>query len=82
MSNSVARVNSRSYERTDNTTLPMNTNRSYFFIVFTAGTGTIEFGGGGGKIPLTTGAHYVPGVAPTSEISIESIGGTYVIHEG
>ncbi len=82
MSNSIVRVNSRSYEETGNTVLPKNPNRTYFFIVFTVGSGTIEFGGGGGKIPLGTGYHYAPSLAPTSEISIESVGGTYVIHEG
>lgn len=82
MSNSVARVNSRSTEHTGNLVLGKNPNRTYFFITFTSGSGTIEFGGGGGKIPLGTGYHYNPNVAPTSEISIETAGGTYVIHEG
>ena len=43
MSNSIVRVNSRSYEETGNTVLPKNPNRTYFFIVFTVGSGTIEF---------------------------------------
>lgn len=79
---SLPRVYSKSIEYTGNTILPANARRSYFFIVFTLSDGTIEFGGGGGKIPLGTGVIYEPTVAPTSEISIESVGGTYIIHEG
>ena len=86
MSNSAIRTKATSREYTGNKVLPANPNRTYFFIVQTVGTGTIEFrdsGGanGGGLIPLTTGAHYAPYLAPTAEISIVSAG-TYVIHEG
>lgn len=82
MSGSIIRVNSRSYEVTGNHSLPADRNRSYFFIVCTVGSGTIEFGKGGGKIPLKEGAHYNPPIVPTSEIDIESTTGTFVIHEG
>lgn len=75
----ITRANTRSTEHTGNLTIPANTNRSMFFIVQTVGTSTIEFGGGGGKIPLGTGIHYIPPVSPTDEIVIESTG-TYVIH--
>lgn len=75
----ITRTNTRSTEHTGNLTIPPNQNRSMFFIVQTTGTGTIEFGGGGGKIPLAEGVHYIPPVVPTDEITIESTG-TYVIH--
>lgn len=75
----ITRVNTRSTEHTGNLVIPANQNRSYFFILQTVGTGTIEFGGGGGKIPLAEGVHYIPSIAPTDEIVIESTG-TYVIH--
>lgn len=75
----ITRVNTRSTEHTGNLTIPYNQNRSMFFIVQTVGTGTIEFGGGGGKIPLTEGVHYNPNVVPTDEISIETTG-TFVVH--
>lgn len=82
MSNSLVRANLRSREETGNTVIPANRNRSYFFIVFTVGSGTIELGGGGGKIPIAQNAFYEPYIVPTSEISIESVGGTYIICEG
>lgn len=75
----ITRVNTRSTEHTGNLTIPANQNRSMFFIVQTVGEGTIEFGGGGGKIPLAEGVHYIPPIVPTDEIVIESVG-TYVIH--
>jgi hypothetical protein len=73
------RVNSRSTAHSGDLVLPENRNRGYFFIVMTAGIGTIEFGGGGGLIPLATGEHYNPPVAPTSEISIVTTG-DFVLH--
>jgi len=77
----IQRLNTVSKSYTGNTLLEVNLHRGYFFIVFTEGSGTIEFGDGGGKIPLELGFHYAPTVAPTSKISVESTGGTYVIHE-
>lgn len=59
-----------------------NQNRSYFFIVFTSGGGSISFGGGGGQIPLAQGEHYNPPVCPTGEINILATGSVYVIHMG
>lgn len=75
----ITRVNSRSTEHTGNLTIPKNKQRSLFFIVQTMGTGTIEFGSGGGKIPLGEGFHYIPPVVPTDEIMIETTG-TFIIH--
>ena len=77
----IVRINTQSREYTGNAVLPFKQDRGYFFIVMTTGEGTVEFGGGGGKIPLAEGFHYAPHVAPISEISIET-SGTYVIHEG
>lgn len=82
MSNSAVRTNAASREESENTVIPANPNRTYFFIVFTVGSGTVEFGGGGGKIPIANLGHYGPHLAPTGVISVESTGGTYVIHEG
>lgn len=77
----LVRLNTQSQEYTGNTVLPFKRDRGYFFIVMTSGTGTVEFGGGGGKIPLAEGFHYAPSVAPLSEIFIET-SGTYVVHRG
>jgi len=79
MNSGLTRVNSISREYTGNQTFPQNLSRSYFFIVMTSGTGTIEFGNGGGKIPLQEGFHYAPHIVPTTEITVET-SGTFVIH--
>lgn len=73
--------NTTSTEHTGNLILPANNNRGYFFVVMTSGSGTVEFNGGGGKIPLAQGIHYEPYVTPTGEVSIESTG-TYVVCQG
>lgn len=78
MSGQLARLNVVSKEYSGNTTLPRNTSRGYFFIVMTTGTATIEFGEGGGTIPLAADAFLEPIVAPTSQIDIVSAG-TYTI---
>lgn len=51
----ILRLNTQSREYTGNTVLQFKKDRGYFFIVMTVGTGTIECGAGGGKIPLATG---------------------------
>lgn len=73
------RANSISTEHTGNLVLPANQNRRLFFIVQTVGASTIEFGGGGGKIPLEEGMHYIPPCIPLDKISIETAG-TFVLH--
>ena len=75
------RLNIVSTEYTGNTTIPRNPNRGYFLIVMTEGTGTVEFGTGGGKVPLTADEYYEPYVTPTSEITVETLG-KFVIVEG
>ena len=75
----ITRVNSRTTTHTGNLTLPANQNRSLFEIYQTTGSSTIEFGNGGGKIPLATGGSYLPQTAPTGEVTIETTG-TYVLH--
>lgn len=74
----LAKLNIVSRAYSGNTTLPRTTNRGYFFIVMITGTATIEFGEGGGKIPLAADAFLEPYIAPTSKIDIVSAG-TYVI---
>ncbi len=61
--------------------IPHDSDRSYFFIVMISGAGSIEFGRGGGEIPLVASEHYSPYVCPTGEISIKSTG-AYVVHMG
>lgn len=77
----ITRLNTTSKEYTGNTVLAANSQRGYFFVVMTGNTGTVEFGGGGGKIPLTSTGFYEPFVAPIGTISIETAG-TFVVHEG
>lgn len=78
--------NTVSLEYTGDKTFPANTNRGYFFITMTSGSGTISFGIAGagettGEIPLAEGFHYVPGVCPTGEIRVTTTG-TFVVHVG
>ena len=64
-----------------NTTLLGDTHRNYFFIIMITGTATIEFGAGGGEIPLPEKASYEPLVAPTSEVTVRADPlAQYVIH--
>lgn len=50
--------------------------RNYFFIVLDAGaTGTIEFGDGGGKIPLKAETYYEPYVCSLGIIQVDVTGG-------
>lgn len=72
-------INNRSIQYTGPLSLPENYNRAYFFIVVTTGSVEIEFGDGGGRIPLAQGNHYCPYVCPTSTIRITGTG-TYVLH--
>lgn len=81
MSGMIPRANTQSVEYTGNQTFEANQNRRYFFIVMTSGAGTIEFGNGGGAIPLAEGGHYCPYVCPLSEISVVTAG-TFVVHWG
>jgi len=75
------RLNVSSKEYTNAITLPIQRNRSYFFIVCTEGSMTVELGEGGGKIPLPVNAHFEPYVVPTSQIKVEGTG-KVVIAEG
>lgn len=54
-------------------------SRSHLFITAIEGDLTIEFGGGGGLIPLKEGGHYSPYGRCTGSVHI--IGGTFVVHE-
>lgn len=77
----IERLNTKSTEYTGNTVLPANKHRGYFFIIMVGTAGTVEFGDGGGKIPLTSTGFYEPTVAPIGKITIETTG-TFVVHEG
>lgn len=79
MSGTIVRANSISQEHTGDLILPINRSRSYFFIVMITAAGTLEFGQGGGEIPLSAGDHYNPHICPTGEIHIRTAG-DYVIH--
>ena len=76
----IASLNVTSKEFTGEIVLPANVHRKYLFIVMTEGTeGTIELGGGGGKIPIETGFHFNPYPVPTSEVSIITDGKVVII---
>ncbi|CAM0011460.1 hypothetical protein VPHK436_0062 [Vibrio phage K436] len=71
---------SQSVEYSGNKTFPANNRRNYFFVVMSGGSdGTIEFGGGGGKIPIPADSFYEPLMCSLSEIKVECTG-TYVVH--
>ncbi|GAG30092.1 unnamed protein product [marine sediment metagenome] len=76
------RMNTVSTSFSGDKVLEADNSRGYFFIVFTAGDGSLEFGGGGGKIPLEEGDHYYPPVCPIGEIKINGAGATYTLHMG
>ena len=77
MARNTANLTSKEY--TSNITLPEDTNRTYFFIVMTSGTGSVEFNDGGGIVPLTTAQFYEPYVCPTSTIKIVTDGACVVV---
>ena len=76
------RMNTVSTSFSGDKILAADSSRGYFFIVFTAGSGSLEFGGGGGQIPLAEGDHYNPQVSPIGEIKINGAGATYTLHMG
>jgi hypothetical protein len=76
----ILRKNTVSTAHTGNLVIEADRNRGYFFIV-AQGDLTMEFGGGGGEIPLKEGQHYCPYVCPIGEIKVNS-GNSYVIHMG
>ena len=81
MAHHLHRANLISTTYSGTTTLQRNLNRSYFLVVMTSGEGTVEFGEGGGQVPLAASAFYEPYVTPTSEITITTTG-TFVVVEG
>lgn len=72
-------LNMRSKTYAGNTTIAHNLNRGYLFVLATSGSCTIEFGDGGGQIPLVEGGFYEPLRAPTSEITIVTTGTVIVV---
>lgn len=71
-----ARVESREF--TGNTTFAEDPQRPYLFIVMTGADGTVEFGSGGGDIPLPTTTFFEPYVVPTSEFTVTTTG-TFIV---
>lgn len=60
---------------TGNTTIPKNLQRGYLMIAMTNGaTGTVEFGEGGGQLPLPADSFYEPLIVPSSEFTITTTG--------
>ena len=78
----ILRMNTVSTSHSGDLVLPADKHRGYFFIVFTVNGGSIEFGGGGGQIPLAVGEHYQPPVCPIGEIKINAEGSTFTLHQG
>lgn len=76
----INRANIISREFTGAKVIPKNTNRAYLFIVCTSGSIGVEYGEGGGVIPLSTGVFLEPYVIPTSSITISGTG-TYTVAE-
>ena len=77
MRNHILDATTRSY--TGSTVFAADRNRSYFFITFTSGAGTIRFGNEGGEIPLVSGGHYNPPISPSTEITVTT-SDTFVVH--
>lgn len=74
-----ARAQVSSVEYTGNKTFGQDTQRGYLFVAMGAGAaGTIEFGNGGGKIPIAAEGFIEPYIVPTSEFTIECTG-SYVV---
>ena len=74
----IERLNMTSKSYSGNTSFPANQNRGYFQIIMTSGTGTVEFGGGGGAIPLAADEKFSPRVCPTSSIDVATAG-TFIV---
>lgn len=74
----IQRTQVESREYTGNTTFNTDPQRPYLFIVMTGADGTLELGGGGGKIPIANGSYYEPYIAPTCELKVETTG-TFVM---
>ncbi len=64
------KANLRSVEYTTAQTFDADQRREYFFLYVTSGDVTIEFGDGGGLIPVPAGGHYEPLAIPTNKIVI------------
>jgi hypothetical protein len=53
--------------------------RSFFYVVMISGTGTIEFGDGGGLIPLSSSGIYFSAKGANTTIEVVTTG-TYIVH--
>lgn len=70
----IERTNYSSKEFTGYTTytFPANQNRTSWFITLTAGTATVEYGNGGGEIPLEVNGYIEPLRVPVGEITVRT----------
>ena len=76
MSYNNAKLVSTTY--TGNTTLTAQRGREYILIQPTSAAVTITFDGGTGAIAIATGSYYEPYIAPSTEITITTVG-TFVV---
>jgi hypothetical protein len=77
---SLTRLNASSKQYTATKTFPAQDGRGYLFIYVVSGDLTVEFGGGGGAIPITAGGFLEPAVTPTSEITMTiNPAATYIV---
>ena len=72
-------ANLTSREYTGTTTLSANPNRTYFYVIMTSGSGSVEFNNGGGQVPLAANSWYEPYICPISEITITTTGACTVV---
>ena len=77
----ITRLNTVSKGYTGNITFPQDIHRGHFLIAVGAVAATIEFGGGGGLMPLAANSVFEPNVCPISSISVVTTG-SYVILQG
>ncbi len=73
------RLNAASKQYTTTKTWPADTGRGYLFIYVVSGDITVEFGGGGGAIPVTAGGFFEPSATPTSEMVITPTAAVYIV---
>lgn len=74
----IQRLNVQSTLHVNSLSLVADPSRGRFEIVQLTGDSTVEFGQGGGLLPIPAEYHYVPTVCPTGQIDILTTG-SYVI---
>lgn len=74
------KCNMRSVAYTTTQTFPRDTDREYFYVYVVSGSIVVEFGDGGGEIPIASGGFYEPIAIPTSKIVITPTGATFIVN--